>query len=378
MFNKQFFYALATFVGTVIGVGLFGLPYVALKVGFAVVLFYFIFIGIVTALVLLIYGEIILRTEGVHRLPGYAEKYLGIWGKRVAFLSIVLTLVGALLAYLIVGGGFLFGIFSSLLGGNPFIYTLIFFALGTSLVYYGIKSIAKIELSMLILFFALIVVFFIASFSKIKVENFLSLNLKNFFLPYGVILFSLGGAAIIPEIKEMLKGKEKNLRNIIIGGIILIIVTYLIFIFIILGVAGGKTSPEAFLGLENYFSKNILLLGFFFGFLTTFTSFLTLGLTLKKIFWYDYKISSTLSCFLACFIPLGLFFLGFKDFLWVIGLVGAVMLGIEGIIIFLIYLKARKSSQRIPAYYLNLSPYLIYFLIFVFVIGIILEIIYSM
>ena len=161
MFNKQFFYALATFVGTVIGVGLFGLPYVALKVGFAVVLFYFIFIGIVTALVLLIYGEIILRTEGVHRLPGYAEKYLGIWGKRVAFLSIVLTLVGALLAYLIVGGGFLFGIFSSLLGGNPFIYTLIFFALGTSLVYYGIKSIAKIELSMLILFFALIVVFFI-------------------------------------------------------------------------------------------------------------------------------------------------------------------------------------------------------------------------
>jgi len=104
MFNKQFVYALATFVGTVIGVGLFGLPYVALKVGFAVVLFYFIFIGIVTALVLLIYGEIILRTEGVHRLPGYAEKYLGIWGKRVAFLSIVLTLVGALLAYLIVGG----------------------------------------------------------------------------------------------------------------------------------------------------------------------------------------------------------------------------------------------------------------------------------
>jgi len=46
----KFLKALAVFLGTVIGVGIFGLPFVASKAGFFIVLFYFLFIILIAAL----------------------------------------------------------------------------------------------------------------------------------------------------------------------------------------------------------------------------------------------------------------------------------------------------------------------------------------
>lgn len=372
--REQFFYALAILVGTIVGVGIFGLPYIALKAGFSLVFLYFITISSLVILVHLLYGEIALRTQGKHRLPGYAEKYLGAWGKRVAFLVTTLGLFGTLLAYLIVGGQFLFSLLSPFLTGSPLIYTLIFFSFGAFLIYRDIKSIAQTELVMLILFFLLIFIFGLAGFPQVKINHLGGLNLRNAFLPYGIIIFSLWGLAVIPEVKEILTQEKKKLKDVIFWALILSVITYLIFTGLVLGVSGGKTSEEAVSGLKDFFPPKIIFFTFLFGILTCFTSFLTLGLTLKKIFWYDYKIGPKKSWFLACFIPLFLFFLGFQSFLKVITLTGAIMLGVEGIIIFLIYLKARERSERKPAYSLNIPSFIIYFLILIFVLGIILEI----
>ena len=50
-------YAVSTLAGTIIGVGLFGLPYVALQVGFWVVLGYFFVLTFVAILVHSFFGE---------------------------------------------------------------------------------------------------------------------------------------------------------------------------------------------------------------------------------------------------------------------------------------------------------------------------------
>jgi len=110
--------------------------------------------------------------------------------------------------------------------------------------------------------------------------------------------------------------------------------------------------------------------------LTVFTSFLTISLTLKKILWYDLRFKKNLAWLIACLVPLALFIIGFDDFITVIALTGGVMLGIDVVIIILVYLKAKIKGDLTPAYNLSIPKFLIYSLIIFFIIGIIYEIIY--
>ena len=94
--------AISTLSGTIIGVGLFSLPYITSKVGLWVMLAYFIGLGVIVIAVHRFFGEVVLKTEGQHRLPGYAGIHLGKTGKTIAVVSTILGLFGALLAYLLV------------------------------------------------------------------------------------------------------------------------------------------------------------------------------------------------------------------------------------------------------------------------------------
>ncbi len=359
-----FIKALSVFFGTIVGVGIFGLPYVAHKVGFLTIFLYFILMTIVAVSAHFIYGEIILGTKTQHRLPGYVEKYLGSFWKNVVFLTTGTGIAGALLAYMVVGGEFLYSFFAPFFSGPPYLYTLIFFCAGSYLILRGIKSIAIIELFLLIIFFAIIAIFFIKAFPSINFDHFQASNGKYLALPYGVVLFSLWGSSLLPEIKEILGGNKKALKKTILYGIAAAAVTYLIFIFIVLGASGPDTSKEAISGLVNVLGDGIIKLGFLFGAMTCFTSFLALGLTLKKTIWYDMGLSPFLSWCIACFLPLGLFLLGFREFIDIIGLTGALTIGIEGIILVFLY-KAflRKKFSR------EMSPFF-YSLVVVFFLGI--------
>ncbi len=145
----NFIKSLAVFTGTVIGVGIFSLPYVASKAGFFIILLYFLAMAFIAIITHFIFGEVALGTQGIHRLPGYVGKYLGLRWKKVSLLIIGLGLMGALLAYLIIGGSFLNSFFGPFFGGSEILYTLLFFIAGSYLIFRGIKSISQIELSLL-------------------------------------------------------------------------------------------------------------------------------------------------------------------------------------------------------------------------------------
>jgi amino acid permease len=368
--------ALVTLTGTVIGVGFFSLPYITSKVGIWLMLFYFLIIGTIVILTSLIYGEIVLRTKGQHRFPGYAEKYLGQTGKLIAFVASGLALTGAILAYLVVGGGFLAALFGPIFGGSYFLYVLIYFSLGAILIYFGINSIARTEFFLLILFFVVLGLIFWCGFSSINIGYLFVFDSKYLFLPYGAVLFSLSTAGVIPELKEILRDNPASLKKVIFLGILIAILTYLFFIFIITGITGSNTSTEAIIGLKNFLGDGIVSLALAFGLLTTFTSFLTLGLTLKKVLWYDFKLKKGLSWALACFTPLLLFVLGFKDFIVIISFVGGIALAVRVIITILIYLRVKTKGDLKPVYSLKLPRFLIYSLILFFVLGIVYQIIY--
>ena len=213
-------------------------------------------------------------------------------------------------------------------------------------------------------------------FDKINIDNFKTLNWRNIFIPYGVILYSLAGIAAIPEISNIFSRENRRFyKRAIIWGTLIPGIIYLIFIAAVIGLTGLNTSPEAIDGLADLLGKKVVFMGALFGFFVTITSYFILGLSLKETFWCDFKINKNLSWFLACFIPLLLFGLGTYDFVTVIILLGALMGGIEGTAVVLIHRKAKKLGNQTPDYSFKEIAVLRYAMILVFILGFVYTII---
>lgn len=369
----------ATFCATIIGVGLFGLPFAASKIGYYPMLVYFGVLTIASILVNQIYAEICLRTSSNHRLPGFAGIYLGKRAKIISIFSTIIGLLGSNLAYIVVGGTFLFYLLNPVFGQSETVYIIAFFVPGAILALLDSKSFSRTELGGLVIISLIVIFMLFSSLPKIDIENMLyyDFSLRNLFLPYGVILFSLSGMSIIPEVIERLKPETKNAKEIIALGIVFCAAIYIVFTFLVLGVTGKNTTEDALTGLNNFLGNKILIAGYALGVLATFTSYISSAITIKKIFIYDINFKPLLAWGLAISIPIMLFLFGVNDFIMIISFVGAVTMGIDSFMVFLIYRKALKMGDRKPEFELKLSPIVIYSLGAMFLFGAGLEIFFT-
>jgi len=363
--TKKFFLALATLIGTIVGVGMFSLPYLASQTSFLTILIYLILGSVLVIIIQLVYGHVVLKTPGRHQLPGYVEIYLGNGWKNFSFLVEFLSIAGSSLAYLIIGGEFLFFLLMPYFGGSVILYTLIYFALGAFLVYLGIRSVSKSELALLFVLISAVVLLFLFDLNKINFSYLQIISFKNILLPYGPVLFSLWGISIIPGLIEILGRDSKTFKKVSYWGVGLSALIYLIFIVTIFGVNGHKTSPDAISGLINNLSPLIVNIALVLGLITTFTSYISVSEVANKSFIQDLKTNKLIAWFLSLFIPLAFYFCGFKNFLPIISLTGAILLGIFGVMLFTIYLKLKKSDEKLP-----FSRPLIYFLIIILLLGV--------
>jgi len=369
--NCQLVCAVAVLIGTVVGAGAFGLPFVMAQSGWNLGLLYLIILTGVVTLIHLAYGEIILRTRQEHRLAGYAAKYFGQRAKIFTTLIVLVEYYGALLAYIILGGEFLRIIFGRFLGGSPDAWVLIFFILAAAAVGSGLKFVSGSELIMTLALVAVVVVLTVKGWPMIDYQHFVLINWSNWLLPYGVVLFALSGSVAVPEMRQVLKGQEKKLKTAIFCGSLISAIIYLGFAWAIVGVSGKQTSEDAILGLVPYLGNWVVQIGAVFGALVVFTSFIVLGLNLKNTYRNDYHLNSVWSFTLTCAVPLLAYWLGIKSFILVIGFVGAVAAGLDGITTILIYLKAKQWGDRQPEYSLSNAKFLSGFLIFIFSFGLV-------
>ncbi len=364
--------AIAMLCGTVIGAGVLGIPYVVAKAGFLVGLLSIVLLGLAVLALNLFIGEIVLRTPGNHQLPGYAEKYLGKWGKRVFMFSMFFGIYGALIAYLIGEGRSLSAIF----GGNPLFFSLGFFVIASFFVYKGLKYISKCEGFFVFIVLSLVLIIsLLGIFSgKFNIGNLSSdFDLINLFIPYGVILFAFIGGAAIPEMKECLIRDRKDMKKSIILGSLIPVIAYALFAFVVIGVTGSDTTEVATVGLGEILGSGALILSNLFASLAMLTSFLTLGLAMKEIYMFDYNINKFLSWGLTVFVPLIIFLSGASSFIKVIGITGALAGGIDGALIVLMFWRAKKKGGRVPEYNLGKQRILGMILIGVFILGVIYQ-----
>ncbi len=368
--QKSFLYSISILIGTVVGVGVFGIPFSFAKSGFLIGFLFLIFVGALSLIINLIFGEIVLRTKGIHQFTGYVKIYLGQTMKIVASFAWFLSIYGALLAYIIISGSFLFNIFISQFYATTFFYSILFFFFVSLAILAGLRILAKFELFMVIFFAVLVVLILILGIPKIEVDNLTSLFNKEFwFLPYGVLLFAYAGFSAIPTQKEIIKNNNSILKKSILFGSLIPLILYFLFAVSIVGISGETTSPDVVSGLTDFFDYRLILAISLFGFLAVTTSFLALGFALTETLRFDYGLKRFYSWILTVFVPFILFLFGARNFIEVISLVGSVAIGIEGIILIAIYIKAKKTGQREPEYSLNLSPWVLYGAAILFAIG---------
>jgi len=366
--KKEVYKATATLVGCIIGAGVLGIPYVISKAGFLTGLLDIFLLGAAILLINLFVGEISLRSKGNHQLTGYAERYLGKKGKLVMTLSMILGIYGALIAYIIGVGEALSAIFNV----NAFVFSVGFFIVFSLLIYKGIKWVANSELifTSAVIFLILLIAFVCIFSGKLDVSNLNEFSLSKIFVPYGVILFAFIGAAAVPEMREVLRRNRKEMRKAIVIGSFIPLVLYAFFAFAVVGVFGKNITEVATVGLGQEFGWVIVLFANLFAVFAMSTSFLALGLALKQMYDYDYKLNHNLSWALACIIPFIIFLLGVKSFIKVIGFTGVFAGGLEGILIVLMLWKAKKKSERKPEYSLRYVKIIGAVLITIFILGV--------
>ncbi|MBI2098224.1 MAG: amino acid permease [Candidatus Wildermuthbacteria bacterium] len=350
--SNPFLLALSTLVGTIVGAGIFGLPYVVAKSGIIAGVFYFVLLGGVVMILHLMFGEIALRTKEKHRLIGYASLYLGGWAKKLVTVSTIVGSVGALLAYIIIGGDFLYIALGSFIPLSSFAFAVVLWFVLSLFILRGIQAIAKTELLMDIILFIVVGVIFVFTLPHFQLQNFMLFNSSFVFLPYGVVLFSFLGLSAIPEIAELFKhtSEKRSLDNLIVWSSVICGGLFFAFTLFVVGVSGAATSQDALSGLIPLLGEKVVVLGAVFGLVAIAGSFLVLGNYLKNSLRYDYKVPYGISVAVAIFSPILLFLLGLREFIFVIGVVGALVAALEGSVIALIYRTIKEKGDREPEY----------------------------
>ncbi len=367
--EKRFFDAVATLVGTTIGAGILGIPFVVAKAGALLGVSYIIMIGAAIIVLNLYLGEVVLRTHGKHQLTGYAGHYLGKYGKALMAAAMCLMNYGALTAYIIGVGLALASIFSITSTAG----SMVFFAVAAAIVYFGLKAVEDSELlmtSIVILVVSLITVYSLLS-GRFQPENLAFIDLSKAMLPYGVVLFAFIGALAVPEMNEELGRKKKLLKKAIIFAGAIPLIIYAMFALAVVGITGADTSQVATVKLGEVLGENVLLAANLFAVLAMTTSFLAIALAMKEMYNYDYGIKKEVSWLLACFIPLVAFLAGIKEFIIVLGVTGALAGGLEGILIVLMHSRAKKLGNRKPEFTINGNRALSALLILMFAAGIV-------
>jgi len=370
MAKSKFFPALATLVGTAIGAGFLGIPYVVGKSGFPIGVAYLISVMLFILLTKLYLGEVILRTKATHQLTGYAEKYLGRNAKLIMFFAMIFGIYSALLAYLMAEGQSL----SYLAFGNfnySLIFSLLFWFILANLTYQGLRALKKYErISMFIVLslVALVVIFFAG---KIQTSNLTYIG-SELFTPFGVILFSFLAFSALPEVKRILSQQENLMKKVIIYGVAIPFAVYLIFMLVVVGVFGSSVSEIATLSLGRFFSL--------LGIMTMFTAFFSLSIAIRDMFRFDFKLGRFNGWLLCSIVPLVLFlavyFFKLASFIAILSVAGIVSGGLTGILALLMNIKAKKLGNRKPEYKIPINWLIIALLSIIFIAAVVLEILF--
>lgn len=339
--------ATSVFVGSVLGAGVFGLPYAFAQAGWLVGFFYLVVIGGVLLILQLINAEITIQTPGRRRLAGLAGVYLGPFGRYATTLLFFGMNWGVLIAYMILAAGFLSEIFGPIFGSGALAYGLAFVVVEAFLLLLPIKRAAHFELIIGGVLLTLFLVLILSGLPFVEPINWIAFSGAQAFAPYGVVLFALSGIGVMPEMHDVFGEKyEYRLPKAVIHGFFILFTLYAFFTLAVVGVNGVGTTENALEAYAPMLGPGMVAFGALLGLLTIGSIFFMVAEQVKDTLAFDFALHRRAAWFLTLAVPTLLFVLGVRDFISVISFTGSVFVALLACVMLLIYERMRRGVCR--------------------------------
>lgn len=380
-FFEDFLYPTSILSGTIIGAGMFSLPFIFQSVGWFRGISYLGVFIIVFFFVHLMYADIIVRTNGNSHFAKFAKIYLGGWTFYPTIFITVGGMILALTAYLALSVSF-----GNLLGfaGYGAGVAFIFWFLGSLGIFINERKLAVAEFLVTGGIFTIIAYIFAVGVKELfggggtpvfSPINFSGSGYALYLLPFGPILFSLAGRTAIPPIINYTKKyheKVAMLKKIILVGTIAPGITYLFFIIGVFGLSRAGVSMDAISGMAPTPFLSLRVIGFL-GLIVLLSTYVVVGRGVRDLLHLDSGMKRSLSGCLAVALPWALYLLGFKNFFSLVSFAGGVFLALESVLIIFIWLSVAKKhppgliTGKLPAA-------VIIFFLAIFILGLLYEI----
>lgn len=346
--NKSFILAVGLLSGTIIGAGVFALPYVFQRLGLVVSSLYLVSFALIYFFIHLMYAELVEKHRGTHEFFYLAHQYLPRSIAGTASFLMIAELVLVLVAYLAIAPSFLGLVFT----GNNVQLAFWFWAVSSIFIFAPTRWLGRVEILGILGILTVIFLIFTAGGTALNNLNMAprGVNFSLLILPFGPLLFAFSGRPAISKVIDLYRKTEKHkdqktfsLKRVIFWGTVLPAVIYLFFVIAVLRLTpapGEDTiSSLGFLSPEMLVALGVL------GVVTIWTSYFMIGANVREIVKEDVGWSRTAATFLAVVLPIFLYMLGWDSFFRVIAFTGGVMLGLEAIFIVTMWRKAFRYHR---------------------------------
>lgn len=344
----------ALIFGTNIGAGILSLPYAARNGGFMALAIALALAGALTTFSMMYIAEVSQRTREPLQLSGLAEKYLGQWGRWLIFFAIMVNSIGALVAYAAGSGSLLNNLFNI----PPLVGTLIFFLLGSWIMYKGLHATGLVE-GLITLGMASIILI-LSGWTilgpGIEFSNLVVLH-PFFIIPImNLAVFTFMAQYVVPELVRGL-GREnpRAIPTAIVGGMSATGFTLALVPFVALGLLGTEVSEVVTLSWGEALGPVAYYLANVFALLAMFTSFVAIGYTaMRNILditrWEQAGAQRFFAVLCTVMPPLAISILGLGGFVSALSYAGGFAGAAMSIIPVLMLHAARKKGELEPVW----------------------------
>lgn len=316
----------AIIVAATIGDGIFALPYIFSQVGWLLGVVYLAILGAIIVTTHAIYLKTLEQVGEKRRLLGLARSYFGETGFWFGFVAIVAGLLMGFIIFLVLGSQFLRLLIPALPYAPALAIVWLVLAIPALL---GNRRVIPLEVGSVIVVACLIVFIFFSSHPAVVLASIPAINLQNFFLPFGAILFSLAGWTSVEPVYESMRGvdRKKIPWGLLAAGTIAAGVLYLMFVLGILSSA-PRITADTVSGLAAWptWKKDIIAL---LGLSAIVTCSMPISHEIRNALEKDLRWGRIASGAVVVGLPLVAVLLGFTNFFLIVSFAGGVFIGMQ-------------------------------------------------
>lgn len=372
--KAKFIFLLAAYIGTVVGVGMYGLPYVVSRAGVGLFLGYLALISLLVYFGNMVFADVVMRSERQERFLGYVGEYVGKKSETFFTVTMILSFWGTFLVYLLVWGRFAQVLFGPWVHVADLVFSSLLFIVTAAIIYRGSKTVQWLDTFILGAIFLFFIVFFAIGADHLRSLSLSPVSQSFILLPYGTVMFSLWGINIIPELVNQSNADAKKMKRVFTWGVFITAAAYAIFAFFVASITGTQTTKEAIDGLQPFLGRPAVIIGSAIGICTIFLSYINLGWSSRNMMMIDLKRSKPVALAIILLPPYLLLLFGVSNAVVVMSVIGAIFLGLESAMIFFLYHKSLAHNGAAEGMFKKrIHPIFIYGAMILFLLGALLE-----